>query len=348
MADLVLNRRQELILKRLERSSCAIDELWDYVKTKGFDDSKVTINRDLKELLELGFIARTGKARATQYKISTRYSIFREINFGEYFSVESDDRSILENFNFEIFDNLADIFTDKEKLEFELLHKRFLARKIDKGIRKRELERIIIELCWKSSKMEGNTYSLLDTERLIKEHIESSGKSKEESIMILNHKKALDYVLKNKSKFKKISFNEIIKIHEILTKGLDIKSGIRKSKVGILGTKYKPLAGEDLITKALKHTIKLLNNENFIIAKAFLALLLLSYIQAFVDGNKRTARILSTAILLAYDYCPISYRNVDEFEYKKFLILFYEQNNVFYFKKLFKKAYEFSIQEYSY
>jgi len=107
MADLVLNRRQELILKRLERSSYAIDELWDYVKTKGFDDSKVTINRDLKELLELGFIARTGKARATQYKISTRYSIFREINFGEYFSVESDDRNIKESFNFEIFKYLS-------------------------------------------------------------------------------------------------------------------------------------------------------------------------------------------------------------------------------------------------
>ena len=65
------------------------------------------------------------------------------------------------------------------------------------------------------------------------------------------------------------------------------------------------------------------------------AFLLISYIQPFEDGNKRTSRILGNAMLLAYGYCPLSYRSVDEIEYKKAVILFYEQNNIQYFKQLF-------------
>ena len=79
---------------------------------------------------------------------------------------------------------------------------------------------------------------------------------------------------------------------------------------------------------------------------ALLALVLLSYIQAFSDGNKRTARITSNAILIANKYCPISFRTVDSVEYKKVMLIFYEQNNISAFKKIFIDQFAFAVQTY--
>ena len=79
---------------------------------------------------------------------------------------------------------------------------------------------------------------------------------------------------------------------------------------------------------------------------ALLALVLLSYIQAFSDGNKRTARITSNAILIANKYCPISFRTVDSVDYKKAMLIFYEQNNLSAFKKIFIDQFAFAVQTY--
>lgn len=73
---------------------------------------------------------------------------------------------------------------------------------------------------------------------------------------------------------------------------------------------------------------------------------MISYIQPFEDGNKRTSRILANALLLQGDYCPISYRSVDEVEYKKAMILFYEQNSAEYFKRLFTEQFHQAVQGY--
>ena len=77
-----------------------------------------------------------------------------------------------------------------------------------------------------------------------------------------------------------------------------------------------------------------------------LVLILLSYIQAFEDGNKRTARIISNALLIQNNYCPISFRTVDSIDYKKAMLLFYEQNNISAFKKIFIEQFEFAVNTY--
>lgn len=77
-----------------------------------------------------------------------------------------------------------------------------------------------------------------------------------------------------------------------------------------------------------------------------LALVLLSYIQAFNDGNKRTARIVSNAILISNQYCPISFRTIDSVEYKKAMLIFYEQNNISIFKQIFIEQFKFAIKTY--
>ena len=75
-------------------------------------------------------------------------------------------------------------------------------------------------------------------------------------------------------------------------------------------------------------------------------MVMVAYIQPFNDGNKRTGRLIANAILMAYNTCPLSYRSVSEEEYKKEIILFYEQNNIGYFKKLFMEHFEFAVKNY--
>ena len=91
---------------------------------------------------------------------------------------------------------------------------------------------------------------------------------------------------------------------------------------------------------------RLINGKKNVFEKALLALVLLSYIQAFSDGNKRTARITSNAILIANKYCPISFRTVDSVDYKKAMLIFYEQNNISAFKKIFIDQFDFAVQTY--
>ncbi|MEG1729902.1 MAG: Fic family protein, partial [Bacteroidaceae bacterium] len=88
------------------------------------------------------------------------------------------------------------------------------------------------------------------------------------------------------------------------------------------------------------------NGKSEVFEKALLALVLLSYIQAFTDGNKRTARIISNGILIAYGYCPISFRSVDSIDYKKAMLMFYEQNNIASFKQIFIEQFLFAVKTY--
>ena len=201
-------------------------------------------------------------------------------------------------------------------------------------------------MSWKSSQIEGNTYSLLETELLLKEKQTASGKTKDEAIMLLNHKDALDFILENPDYLIPLSLSKIEDIHKILIKELGVDKNLRKRKVGISGTNYVPLDNEFQIKEAIISMCDLINTKENIFEKALLALLLVSYIQPFMDGNKRTARILSNAILINYQYCPISFRTVDALEYKKAMLLFYEQNNVSRFKEIFITQFEFAVQTY--
>jgi Fic family protein len=132
----------------------------------------------------------------------------------------------------------------------------------------------------------------------------------------------------------------------MLIKELVIERNVRKRRVGISGTNYKPLDNEFQIKEALLNMCVLINSKENIFEKALLTLVLISYIQPFMDGNKRTARIVSNAILINYNYCPISFRTVDSIEYKKAMLLFYEQNNISSMKEIFITQFEFAVNTY--
>ena len=272
------------------------------------------------------------------------------IDIDGYYKKEIDERQIRKEFNLEIFDLLdrIAIFNQSELTKLTELQEKYtenIAHLSDFEYRK-ELERLAIDLSWKSSQIEGNTYSLLETERLLKDKETAAGKTKEEASMLLNHKDALDFLVENPNYLIPLTISKIEDIHSLLVKELAVDKNLRKRRVGISGTNYRPLDNEFQIREALEATCKLINKKENTFEKAFLILVLISYIQPFMDGNKRTARIVSNAFLMNYKHCPISFRTVDSIDYKKAMLLFYEQNNLSGFKEIFINQFEFAVKTY--
>ncbi len=145
---------------------------------------------------------------------------------------------------------------------------------------------------------------------------------------------------------RQLSFSNIIDIHSLLIRDLGISKSIRNRLVRITRTFYTPLENEFLIQQAIEDLCILVNQKQNVYEKALLTILMLSYIQPFEDGNKRTARFAGNSLLIASNACPLSYRTVSIVDYKKATLLFYELNNVNAFKKLFLNQYEYAVKNY--
>ncbi len=345
-----INTRQEKILEAIEQKNkkIAISEIINDIKKISPDIKRITVSRDLKKLVELSFIDKIGVGKKTLYKISDNYRLFQKINVDKYFETSYLKREINYKFNFKIFSQMKNIFSDKENEYLNNLNKTYREnlKKITPMIFKKEMERLVIELSWKSSRIEGNTYTLLETEDLIKTNIPSPLHSKEEALMILNHKETIQHINKNNKRYLNFSVSKIEDIHHLLTKNLNISRNIREIIVKISGTKYIPLDNKYQIKEALQKTCKIVNKEKNPFAKAVMLMVLISYIQPFEDGNKRTSRLLGNAALIANSICPLSFGSVEEVEYKKAILLFYEQNNLNYFKQIFIEQFEFAATNY--
>lgn len=313
--------------------------------------SDSTMKRLIAEAVKNEMIVVHGRGPATKYTLSPQAHVTMPLDMDTYFRNDIDERQVQESFNFQLIKEIlpkVSLFTDEEIARLNNAQQTFqnnISGISDLDYRK-EMERLGVDLSWKSSQIEGNTYSLLETERLLRERETAQGKTKEEAIMLLNHKDALDFILEVPDYLKDISVHRIEDIHSLLTKELGVDRNIRHRRVGIIGTNYRPLDNEFQIREALEDTCVLINRKVNVFEKALLALVLLSYIQAFSDGNKRTARITSNAILIANGYCPISFRTVDSVDYKKAMLIFYEQNNIAAFKQIFIEQFEFAVKTY--
>lgn len=316
-----------------------------------FDGSDATLKRILASGVRNGDIVMSGKARATRYSLSSQAHLLMPLNLDTYFATDMDERQVQASFNFDLIrEQLPSVilFTDEENAHLQELQAGFRrhVNEMTENEYRKEMERLGIDFSWKSSQIEGNTYSLLETERLLRESKTADGKTKEEAVMLLNHKDALRFILDNPDYLRVLTVGHIEDIHQLLTKELSVDRGIRHRRVGITGTNYHPLDNEFQIREAMHDMCDLVNSKENVFEKSLLALVLLSYIQAFSDGNKRTARITSNAILIANGYCPLSFRTVDSIDYKKAMLVFYEQNNIYAFKQIFISQYEFAVKEY--
>ena len=340
-------RQQKIVKIILDEKRSSISDIKKLISE---NVSQVTLNRDLAILVDNNYLIRKGKARSTHYIISNFYKVFQLINTETYFDKEPDERVLSSNFNFEIFDLLSSIsiFTKDEVKYLTELQEKYKKNisTIPPTIYKKEIERLSIELSWKSAQIEGNTYSLLETEQLFKERKEAENKTKEEAVMLLNHKDTLNFMMEYKSNSNKITVRFIEEIHSFLIKDLGVPKNIRNRIVGITGTAYKPLDNDFQIKESLQKMCDIINAKENIFEKALIAIILISYIQPFEDGNKRTGRMVGNAILINNNACPLSYRSVAVLDYKKAVLLFYEQNNLSMFKDLFIDQNKFAVENY--
>ncbi len=348
MKNIPLN--QQIILAIfLEKNSLASSSVHTGLITRGSEVSLVTVKRELAEMKAQKLLASSGAGRSVEYQITHFGRLISNVDANKYCLVEPDKRYGQSKYNFDLFSSIdEDLFTDEENEQLNNFTKKYLERTKDlpEAIRKKELERFIIELSWKSSKIEGNTYTLLDTEKLILEGKEAVGHDKKESIMILNHKEAFNFIIENISNFKEFNRVNIEEVHKILIKDLNVNFGLRSKPVGVTGSIYKPLDNFYQISEAvtmLSESIARVKNPYL---KALLAIIGISYIQPFEDGNKRTARLMGNAILLAHNCAPLSYRNTDEDSYREAVLVFYELNSLVPFKNIFIDQYIFSAENY--
>ncbi len=351
MSDKSINVRQRAIVTAMiVGRSYAPSEILGMLVELDFSPSEATLRRDLVALTSENLLLQTGVKKASRYEINHKKLGFLPIDRSEYCKVEIDKRSGNSRYNFELFKNFGDSIFNSQELEHlknKTLH--FLESSIglSKTLQKREIERFIIELSWKSSKIEGNTYSLLDTERLLKEGIESPDCSKEEALMIVNHKLAFQYILQKVNEYRKINIALISEIHSLLVKDLEITLGLRKRPVGITGSLYRPLDVPSQIEEALDGLCDIVKKMPDPFSKSLLILAGIAYIQPFEDGNKRTSRLTANAILLANDLAPISYRSVDDIAYREAMLVFYERNSIIALKEIFIEQYSFACDNYS-
>ena len=349
MRNMTFREKQIIEIIRILNKARSSDVYNELIK-KGEKTSLVTVKRTLSRLESEGVLVILGSGPATMYSISDFGKLMLDVDADKYCAQEPDDRYGDKGYNFNLFPalNFDPFFeSEKEKLDLatDLYHDR--TRNTSEAIHKKELERFIIELSWKSSKIEGNTYTLLDTEKLILRGVEASGHNKAEAKMILNHKEAFSYIHGHKGKFKNLTRSNMEDVHKLLIGGLNVKNNLRSRPVGITGSIYRPLDNEQQISEAVNSLSVAVSKMPHGYAKAFVALLGISYIQPFEDGNKRTARLMANAILLAHNLAPLSYRSVEEKSYREAVLVFYELNSLIPFKKIFVEQYDFAARNYS-
>lgn len=312
--------------------------------------SLVTIKRRLSELSELRLLMQSGAGRSVTYSLSKSGLLLRPIDAKTYLGSNPDDRDARTSFNFSLFDKpYVSLFSDDEMAVLEMATKTYIANanQADVTIHNKELLRYIIEFSWKTSQIEGNTYDLISTERLLRYGEKSKTNTEFESQMIVNQKEALEFILGDLKTWREPNVRLLEHLHSIVGKNLDISKNLRKGLVGITGSNYRPLDNEYQIKEALEQLFTWIKATDNVYEKSLLGVLGISYIQPFVDGNKRTSRLLSNALLLCGGLAPLSYRSVDDREYKEAMLVFYEQNSIDAFKKLFIEQYVFAAGNYN-
>ena len=315
------------------------------------DVSAATLRRDLSELVEHGLLEKQGENKGAKYALTERSRLFMPYPLGEYYQQPEAERGAQASYNFAVFPAMAaTLLFDAQQLELlgaATEQFRSNAKGMSPALHQKELERFVIEFAWKSSKIEGNTYTLLDTEFLLKNGIEAPGKSKFETKMILNHKNAYLFAVESMHEHVPINAAYIEHIHRLVTEGLGVERGVRNRIVGITGSAYSPLSVQQQLREQLGVLAEAIAGKDDPYEQALMAVLGLSYLQPFEDGNKRTARVFANSLLLRAGYAPLSYRSVDEREYKEATLIFYEQSSIRAFRELFVEQYVYSATHYN-
>ena len=211
------------------------------------------------------------------------------------------------------------------------------------------LERLLIDLSWNSSRLEGNTYSLLDTERLIKAGSAPEGRTAQETQMILNHKQAIEYLVEGAAELV-MSPGNVRALHGMLSENLlsdpADEGRLRRSPVGIGDSVYVPLAVPQLIEEIFEQLLLTAQAIRDPFEQSFFILVHLPYLQPFSDANKRTSRLAANLPLLKGNLQPLSFTDVPREVYLSSTLAVYENNRVEALRDVYLWAYQRSSERY--
>jgi Fic family protein len=211
------------------------------------------------------------------------------------------------------------------------------------------LDRLLIDLSWASSRLEGNTYSLLDTERLIHAGQEAIGKNAKETQMILNHKAAIELLVNSAEEIGVNRFT-MCNLHSLLAENLldhpQDAGRMRTIAVGVTGTTYIPTAIPQLIEEMFTQLLAKAAAIRDPFEQALFLMVQLPYLQPFIDVNKRTSRLAANIPLIKHNLVPLSFIGVPERAYTEGMMAVYEFNRVELIRDVFVWTYERSCQRY--
>ena len=311
-----------------------------------------SVRRWLRELAEEGLIEISGQKRSTRYLVIDR----TDASLSPHEALDYIKQPIFTRdpvtYNWEWFEqyqpNETHYLPPRLRDELHQLGQRD-GQLDDAGTYARKIyNRLLIDLSYHSSRLEGNTYSLLETEKLLAEGISAQGKLDAERIMILNHKEAIRHLVDNAPKLT-IDFNQICTLHYLLADGL-VPTGsagnVRKEGVRIGGSTYMPLEDTTRLSQQLIAICKKATLINEPLEQSLFLLVHIAYLQAFIDVNKRTARLSANIPLIKHNRVPLSFNDVVKDDYAAAMICIYERLEVTPLAELFAFSYQRTCQQY--
>ena len=211
------------------------------------------------------------------------------------------------------------------------------------------LNRLLIDLSWASSQLEGNTYTRLDTRELIELGKVADGKAAIETQMILNHKAAIELLVENAES---IGFDRytLMNLHSTLSENLlpnpADEGRVRRHAVDIGKSVYRPLSAPQHINEALDLLLEKARRILDPFEQSFFVMVHLPYLQPFADINKRTSRLAANVPLFRANLFPLTFLDVPEQAYSRAILGLYELTRVELLRDVYVWAYERSTQEY--
>jgi Fic family protein len=324
--------------------------------------AKRTLQRWLSELVKNGEISINGQGRATKYHVKNKI-YFKEIEYEIPLSQKSKEyikiinqpiqkrkpvgykRSFLDEYRPNVTEYLPKPLKEKLKKIGSTTNLILPVGTYATNI----LDRLLIDLSWNSSRLEGNTYSLLDTKKLIQFGEVADGKNSFEAQMILNHKEAIEFIVHNSEH---IGFNRhtILNLHALLSDNLLINPAacgqLRKIQVAIGLATFEPLNIPQLIEECFQQVLDTAAAIKDPFEQSFFAMVQLPYLQPFEDVNKRVSRLAANIPFIKENLCPLSFIDVPEKIYIDGMLGVYELNKIEVLRDLYEWAYERSCQRY--
>lgn len=335
-----------------------------------------TLQRRLKTLVEKGRLAQEGKGRAARYRLPAEAEKREETAAGQAGSREEKPeetviplstesakiRGYLQKpsaarkaagYNREFLDgyrpNVSFYLSAKERAHLAEVGKTTTGAEAAGTYAKQILNRLLIDLSWNSSRLEGNTYSLLDTRRLIEFGEEAEGGNRVEAQMIINHKDAIGFLV---GAAEEIGFNRytILNLHGILAQNLlqdkTAAGRLRHIAVGIEKSAFHPLEVPQMIEECFNQILATAAAIKDPFEQSFFAMVQLPYLQPFDDVNKRVSRLAANIPFIKGNLSPLSFTGVPRSTYTDAMLGVYELNKVDLLKDVFIWAYERSAERY--